>query len=29
LKPHIIAHRVEHGRAKNDTNPAEALAIAS
>jgi len=29
LKPHVIAHRVEDGRAKNDTNPAEALAIAS
>ncbi len=30
LKPHIIAHRVEKGRgAANDTNPAEALAIAS
>lgn len=29
LKPHIIAHRVENGRAKNETNPAEALAIAS
>ena len=29
LKPHIIAHRVEQGRAKNETNPAEALAIAS
>jgi very-short-patch-repair endonuclease len=29
LKPHIIAHRVEEGRAVNETNPAEALAIAS
>jgi very-short-patch-repair endonuclease len=29
LKPHIIAHRVEEGRAANETNPAEALAIAS
>ena len=29
LKPHIIAHRVENGRAANETNPAEAMAIAS
>ena len=29
LKPHIIAHRVEKGRAVNETNPAESLAIAS
>jgi very-short-patch-repair endonuclease len=29
LKPHVIAHRVENGRAANETNPAEALAIAS
>src|SRR6266446_7074693 len=29
LKPHIIAHRVENGRSANETNPAEALAIAS
>src|SRR5207244_12401617 len=28
-KPHVIAHHVENGRAKNETNPAEALAIAS
>ncbi len=29
LKPHVIAHRVENGRAANDTNMAEALATAS
>ena len=29
LKPHIISHRVENGRAINETNKAEALAIAS
>jgi very-short-patch-repair endonuclease len=29
LKPHVIAHHVENGRAVNETNPAEALAIAS
>lgn len=29
LKPHIVAHRVEDGRALNDTNKAEALMIAS
>jgi very-short-patch-repair endonuclease len=29
LKPHIVAHRVENGRAINDTNKAEALTIAS
>ncbi|HKC59961.1 MAG TPA: DEAD/DEAH box helicase, partial [Myxococcales bacterium] len=29
LKPHVIAHRVEKGRSANETNPAEALAIAS
>ncbi|HWE22422.1 MAG TPA: AAA domain-containing protein [Myxococcales bacterium] len=29
LKPHVIAHQVENGRANNETNKAEALAIAS
>src|SRR5256886_3521769 len=29
LKPHILAHRVEGGRAVNETNKAEALTIAS
>src|SRR5947208_1560267 len=29
LKPHIIAHRVESGRSVNETNKAEAMAIAS
>jgi len=29
LKPHVIAHRVENGKAANDINKAEALAIAS
>jgi very-short-patch-repair endonuclease len=29
LKPHVIAHRVENGRAVNETNKGEALAIAS
>src|SRR5207253_9136503 len=29
LKPHIISHRVENGRSVNETNKAEALAIAS
>ncbi|HKC60121.1 MAG TPA: AAA domain-containing protein [Myxococcales bacterium] len=29
LKPHVISHRVENGRAANETNPAEAMAIAS
>ena len=29
LKPHVIAHHVPNGRAANDTNPTEALAIAS
>jgi very-short-patch-repair endonuclease len=29
LKPHVIAHQVENGRAINETNKAEALAIAS
>jgi very-short-patch-repair endonuclease len=29
LKPHVISHRVENGRAINETNKAEALAIAS
>jgi len=29
LKPHVIAHRVENGRASNEINKAEALAIAS